>query len=320
MPALTSTSSTYAIGEVAKRAEVSVQTLRHYDKLGLLTPSEVTAAGYRRYSEYDCTRLALIRTLRSVGVELKVIGDLLERRTSVADVLQLQVATLAEQARVLTRQQTLLEAVLASNTSDDGSDDALLERLQHLSVLAKLDALEQQQFLAHQLNWQPTTPQSQQVWDAAVLDLPETLDAAQLEVWLELANIVTNARFQEVLRLQQAPFKTVPADKLAAWHTSLADILESVISHSTLTIGSEPFQDIVTSWLNAFAEVLNQAVDGVFASWVCDYLDTTQDDLIERYWQLTARLKDMPFSDAQARAMDKLANGLKLRLEQASAS
>ncbi|MEM7734384.1 MAG: MerR family transcriptional regulator [Deinococcota bacterium] len=311
MSALTSTSSTYAIGEVAKRAEVSVQTLRHYDKLGLLRPSEVTAAGYRRYSEYDCTRLALIRTLRGVGVELKTIGDLLERRTSVADVLQLQVAALAEQARVLTRQRTLLEAVLASDTSDD----ALLERLQHLSVLAKLDALERQQFLACQLNWHPNTPQSQQVWDAAVLDLPETLDAKQLEVWLELASIVTNARFQEVLQLQQAPFEGVSPDKLTAWHTSLSEVFGKVMALSSVDVDSEPFQDIVTMWLEAFAKVLDQPVDATFASWVHDYMCATQDDLVERYWQLTARVKDMPFSDAQARAMDKLANGLKLRLE-----
>lgn len=35
-------SATISIGQMAKRAGVSVQTLRHYDKLGLLRPSEVT--------------------------------------------------------------------------------------------------------------------------------------------------------------------------------------------------------------------------------------------------------------------------------------
>ena len=47
---------------------MSVQTLRHYDKLGLLTPERTTDAGYRLYSARDCLRLELIRTLRGVGV------------------------------------------------------------------------------------------------------------------------------------------------------------------------------------------------------------------------------------------------------------
>ena len=41
----------WQIGELAKRAGVSVRTLRHYDAIGLLSPRETTQAGYRLYDE-----------------------------------------------------------------------------------------------------------------------------------------------------------------------------------------------------------------------------------------------------------------------------
>ena len=41
----------YAVSQVAKLAGVTVRTLHHYDEIGLLSPGERTAAGYRRYTE-----------------------------------------------------------------------------------------------------------------------------------------------------------------------------------------------------------------------------------------------------------------------------
>jgi predicted transcriptional regulator len=47
----------YSVGELARLAGVSVRTLHHYDHIGLLVPSERTAAGYRQYSAADVARL-----------------------------------------------------------------------------------------------------------------------------------------------------------------------------------------------------------------------------------------------------------------------
>jgi DNA-binding transcriptional MerR regulator len=43
----------YTVGEVARLSRVSVRTLHHYDRLGLLTPGGRTAAGYRLYSDAE---------------------------------------------------------------------------------------------------------------------------------------------------------------------------------------------------------------------------------------------------------------------------
>lgn len=66
------------IGEVAERSGVSARMLRHYDSLGLVTPSERTAGGYRSYSAADLDRLFHVEGLRSLGLSLADIAAALD--------------------------------------------------------------------------------------------------------------------------------------------------------------------------------------------------------------------------------------------------
>src|SRR3954453_21605999 len=58
------------VGEVAALAGVTVRTLHHYDRIGLLSPSGRTAAGYRRYSPADLDRLHQVLVYRELGFPL----------------------------------------------------------------------------------------------------------------------------------------------------------------------------------------------------------------------------------------------------------
>ena len=58
------------IGEVAVRSGLSVRTLRHYDELGLLVPSERTHGDHRLYSSDDVRRLLAVQHLKSLGLSL----------------------------------------------------------------------------------------------------------------------------------------------------------------------------------------------------------------------------------------------------------
>src|SRR5919106_4750047 len=69
----------YRVGEVATLTRVSVRTLHHYDRIGLLRPALHSARGYRMYGESELLRLQQILTLRYLGFPLKQIGDLLRR-------------------------------------------------------------------------------------------------------------------------------------------------------------------------------------------------------------------------------------------------
>ncbi len=63
----------WQIGEMARHAGVSVRTLRHYDAIGLLSPSEVMASGYRLYDAAAVARLEQILYFRELGFALEEI-------------------------------------------------------------------------------------------------------------------------------------------------------------------------------------------------------------------------------------------------------
>ncbi|MGS0676003.1 Zn(2+)-responsive transcriptional regulator [Shewanella sp. 0m-4] len=67
----------YRIGELAQLCEVKTDTLRFYEKHGLLSPSSRTDSGYRIYTEADAERLRFILRAKAVGFTLAEITELL---------------------------------------------------------------------------------------------------------------------------------------------------------------------------------------------------------------------------------------------------
>lgn len=63
----------YTIGKLAEISQVSVRTLRYYDEIGLLLPSEKNAAGHRFYSNDKVAKLQHILMLRDLGFSLSTI-------------------------------------------------------------------------------------------------------------------------------------------------------------------------------------------------------------------------------------------------------
>ena len=66
------------IGELSALSHVSIRTLRHYDKLGLLKPARVTEAGYRQYDEAALQRLHTILLFRELEFSLNDIKRILD--------------------------------------------------------------------------------------------------------------------------------------------------------------------------------------------------------------------------------------------------
>ena len=66
------------VGEVAALAGVTVRTLHHYDRIGLLSPSGRTAAGYRQYAPADLDRLHAVLLYRALGFSLEEVATLLD--------------------------------------------------------------------------------------------------------------------------------------------------------------------------------------------------------------------------------------------------
>lgn len=66
------------IGDVATTTGLSMRTLRHYDEIGLVRPSERSNAGYRLYTDHDLRRLMLIRRMKPLGYSLDDMREVLD--------------------------------------------------------------------------------------------------------------------------------------------------------------------------------------------------------------------------------------------------
>ncbi|MER6075018.1 MerR family transcriptional regulator [Streptomyces sp. NPDC001817] len=66
------------IGQAAAFVGVTVKTVRHYHKLGLIAEPERDSSGYRRYGSGELLQLVQVRTLAAAGVPLAEIGSLLD--------------------------------------------------------------------------------------------------------------------------------------------------------------------------------------------------------------------------------------------------
>lgn len=101
------------VGQAARLGGVSVRTLHHYESIGLLTPSERSAAGYRLYSTGDLDRLTRILYYRELGFALEDIATLLGEAdndtASLARHLDRQHALLAERLAQLTAMVAAIE-------------------------------------------------------------------------------------------------------------------------------------------------------------------------------------------------------------------
>src|SRR6188474_1197573 len=87
----------YVISVAAELAGVHPQTLRIYERKGLLDPAR-TGGGSRRYSEFDIERLRRIQELTNEGLNLAGVKRVLELEAHVAD-LQQRIAQLQDDAR-----------------------------------------------------------------------------------------------------------------------------------------------------------------------------------------------------------------------------
>src|SRR4051812_5085927 len=116
----------WKVGELARRAGLTVRTLHHWDAIGLVVPSERTGAGHRVYSDADVRRLYRVVALRGLGLSLDEVGRLVDSGgDGLADTIRLQMdrldASVESALRLRARLVALLEAV------DTASGDQVME-------------------------------------------------------------------------------------------------------------------------------------------------------------------------------------------------
>jgi len=106
------------VKDLSKLTHVSVQTLHHYDRIGLLAPSIRRPNGYRLYSEKDLLKLQQILALKYFGFTLAHIKTLLEGEVDVLDHLAVQSTFLEEKANTMLEASHALKGILSECNTD----------------------------------------------------------------------------------------------------------------------------------------------------------------------------------------------------------
>jgi DNA-binding transcriptional MerR regulator len=96
------------VGRLAELAGVTVRTLHHYDEIGLVRPSQRSAAGYRVYSAADVERLRQVLVYRRLGFGLREVAEM------VSDPSADTVAHLRRQRELLLTQRDHMAALVAA--------------------------------------------------------------------------------------------------------------------------------------------------------------------------------------------------------------
>src|SRR5579872_4358849 len=114
----------YRVREFAELTGITVRTLHHYDRIGLLKPKARTPAGYRVYGKDEITRLQQIVTLKFIGLSLTEIRSILNREhPRPSDMLRSQ-RLLLEQRRLHLERAIHALAVAEQMAETEGKPDS----------------------------------------------------------------------------------------------------------------------------------------------------------------------------------------------------
>lgn len=143
----------WSVGELARATGVSVRSLHHYDRIGLLTAEQRTASGHRRYTERDLRRLYRIRALRGLGLGLSQIAAVLAGQgddlAGLRDLLAAQLRGLDEQAARMAELRGRIGGLLAQLDARQVPDpDLLLATLELITVYETYFTQDQRDALA----------------------------------------------------------------------------------------------------------------------------------------------------------------------------
>ena len=286
------------IGELSHLTGLPVKTIRYYSDVGLVPEAERSAANYRRYDHGSLVRLEFVRTLRELGLDLATIRQVLDRDADLSSVAAAHAEALTAQIRILRLRRAALRAI--------ARHDPTTEELDRMTRLAQATAEERRriidQFFDAIFSGVPRTPESEAFASrmrGVSVDLPDEPTDAQVDAWIELAELVRDKDFQAKLRaMGQATFGSAGSalptgDAAMAAAQSLVDKVAPIMD-AGLPPSSAEAAALIDEIAGGWAASLHRIADADYRRALYDQLTTAHEPRAERYWQLLAIINGWP--------------------------
>lgn len=286
----------YSIGELARRTGLTVKTIRFYSDQGLVPPTGRSPAGYRQYDSTALARLELVRTLRDLGLDLPTIRLVIERQVLLSDVASAHAEALAVRIRVLRLRHAVLSVVARLGSTP--------EEIERMHQLARLSEFERQEliraFLDDVFGGLPGERGFDGVRRTMTPELPENATPAQVEAWIELAELTRDPDFRARMR------------RMVALHAG--ERPDAPPRPGPIALALVHARPALAAGIDPASQAAGLVVDAVVGSGrraeVSDRLKSVNDPRRERYFELLAVVNDWPAPEPQAPALDWFARAL----------
>ncbi|MFI8090934.1 MerR family transcriptional regulator [Streptomyces sp. NPDC086080] len=223
----------YPIGDAARRSGLSVSAVRFYAASGLVEPTGLNGAGHRMYDVDAIARLELVRTLRELDAGLEEIRRLLDGGTTLRELLATHLEIVERQERTLRGRRAVLRTLI-------GQEDATA-RAGLMHKLVSMTDEEREEVIDAFWN---DVGEGLEVPDGFVDRLramrpvlPADPSAAQLEAWIELADLVRDPGFRDAVRAYLEETYSAPEARAVASgpfqefiHASGAPLMEELLA------------------------------------------------------------------------------------------
>jgi DNA-binding transcriptional MerR regulator len=276
------------ITELARRSGISSRTIRFWSDEGLIPVARRSPARYRLYDSQALSRLDLVRTLRELGIGLSAITAILKRQQSLSQVAATHVAALDARIRDLRVQRALLRAVVRRGSTPE--ETRLMQKLVQTSAAERQRLIDQ--FVSRAFDGTAQDAPGASIAHAMRSlppELPDDPNDAQLEAWIELAELLADAAFA-------ARVREMAVAGAAALHQPIDIAAIREHAGAALAAGLPPEAAVAEAVLERIVPSSAQAERVELRR----QLETFNDVRVERYWQLMAALHGRPAFPAVA--------------------
>ncbi|MDB0440273.1 MerR family transcriptional regulator [Clostridioides difficile] len=117
------------ISEVSKKYELSADTLRYYERIGLIPPVNRNKSGIRIFTEKDCEWVNFIKCMRSAGLSIETLIEYVTMFQQGNSTIQARKDLLIEQRNQLSKRIEDMQKTLERlNSKIDGYEDKVIEK------------------------------------------------------------------------------------------------------------------------------------------------------------------------------------------------